>query len=196
MRNTDEMVKDVSKFDNDWRQKWGSSADPVGWLLRGGPTWVRFHSLPGAKRYADNHDEEQEILSRHLTVITDLNGNKTTDLVVIPIFSSNDIRGSSSPGTEAFADALPWRAARADEVWDEIPAAGISPHAFTTEQLAPALKEIAEDGLLRIIVTNESADWLYAPYDGGADVLARNVAERDRLKVKYSGWLSQRSDGL
>src|SRR5262245_58398633 len=34
--------------------------------------WVRFHSLPGSKRYADDPSEEAEILRRHNIVISEL----------------------------------------------------------------------------------------------------------------------------
>ena len=46
----------------------------VGWVLRGvvPERWVRFHSLPESKRYAESEDEEAEVLRRHLTLLDEL----------------------------------------------------------------------------------------------------------------------------
>lgn len=47
---------------------------PVGYELRGclHDRWVRFHSLPGSKRYAGNDDEYAGLMYRYLTVLAEL----------------------------------------------------------------------------------------------------------------------------
>ena len=191
------MVGDVNAFDESWRRNWGDKADPIGWHLRGGPAWVRFHSLPESKRYADTADEELEILRRHYALIIELNDGNPAGLVVISLRYPGDPEDDRSEAADAqFADALLWRDAREDERWGYIPAAHLSPHTLSAEELAPALKEISEDGLLRIVVTNGSADWLYIPYGGGADVFARTISERDRLRERHTDWLPRNAQGL
>jgi hypothetical protein len=42
---------------------------PLGHALgRDSEEWVRFHSLPGSKRYADTEKEYHQILHRHFTI--------------------------------------------------------------------------------------------------------------------------------
>ncbi len=50
-----------------------------------------------------------------------------------------------------------------------------------------------------LIVTSawgDRAAWLYHPYDGGADVIARSSLERDGLAARYGSWLSDHPQGL
>jgi hypothetical protein len=54
-----------------WADRWGVTP-PVGHMLRGRDTWVRFHSLPESKRYADTTEESDEILRRHHTLLNEL----------------------------------------------------------------------------------------------------------------------------
>ena len=56
-----------------WPTAWGDCR-PIGHELRSclHDRWVRFHSLPGSKRYAGSKKEYAEILGRHLTVLAEL----------------------------------------------------------------------------------------------------------------------------
>ena len=56
-----------------WARAWGDCR-PVSYELRGclHDRWVRFHSLPGSKRYADNEEEYAELIRRHLAVLAEL----------------------------------------------------------------------------------------------------------------------------
>lgn len=64
---------DVTDLTARWTGAWGDCR-PIGHELRGclHDRWVRFHSLPGSKRYAVDEGEYAEILHRHLTVLTEL----------------------------------------------------------------------------------------------------------------------------
>ena len=62
------MTRDTTA-DADFRCDWAHfhpTCLPLGWMLRGraGLPWVRFHALPGSKRYADHQAERNTILSR------------------------------------------------------------------------------------------------------------------------------------
>jgi len=37
---------------------------------------------------------------------------------------------------------------------------------------------------------------IIAPYDGGVDLILKDIETRNIYKQKYSDWLSQREDGL
>jgi hypothetical protein len=63
------------------------------------------------------------------------------------------------------------------------------------EVLDPLLRRAADD-VDCFLFTNESVDWIYAPYDGGADVIARTPSDRDALRKRYAEWLSSYPGGL
>ena len=57
------------------------------------------------------------------------------------------------------------------------------------------LKAIADDEI-RAMFVSPSKKCVIAPYDGGVDVIVDSTQKRDRLKVKYKDWLSDREDGI
>src|SRR6266542_757858 len=63
-----------SDFADAVRGAWERQRPPVAdWLrVHYAERWVRFHSLPGSKRYADNAGEYLVILDRHNTVLDEL----------------------------------------------------------------------------------------------------------------------------
>ncbi|MFD0539351.1 hypothetical protein ACFQY7_42060 [Actinomadura luteofluorescens] len=48
---------------------------------------------------------------------------------------------------------------------------------------------MADDELGHVIISPLDLRWLYHPYDGGADVIAPSVRERDGLKSRHADWL-------
>lgn len=48
----------------------------------------------------------------------------------------------------------------------------------------------------RFVIGAPDLEWLYCPYDGGADVLLPSAAERDALKERHADWLSAHPQGL
>ena len=55
----------MNRFQHIW-SRFHEGHSPVGYKLRhgGAANWVRFHSLPNGKRYADSDDERRTILQR------------------------------------------------------------------------------------------------------------------------------------
>jgi hypothetical protein len=69
----DGVVVDTARLSDLWEQQWpGCSKLP--YLLREElqDRWVRFHTLPGSKRYPGTEAEYDIILARHHTVLTEL----------------------------------------------------------------------------------------------------------------------------
>jgi hypothetical protein len=56
-----------------WEHQW-PGCPPMAHLLRSRylDRWVRFHSLPGSKRYPENEGENGTLLNRHYTVLDQL----------------------------------------------------------------------------------------------------------------------------
>lgn len=55
---------------------------------------------------------------------------------------------------------------------------------------------IADDEVNETMVISVERNFVYHPYDGGADVILKDSLTRDRYKQKYEQWLSARPDGL
>ena len=55
----------MREFEEAWRRLYPVT-EPVGWTMRRahGHHWVRFHSLPLSKRYAETDEERQTLLVR------------------------------------------------------------------------------------------------------------------------------------
>ncbi|MEU8122197.1 hypothetical protein AB0C21_26120 [Spirillospora sp. NPDC049024] len=58
------------------------------------------------------------------------------------------------------------------------------------------LRDVADDRLPHVIIAPLDLKWLYHPYDGGADVIAPTVHDRDVLKTCHADWLPAHPAGL
>jgi hypothetical protein len=63
------------------------------------------------------------------------------------------------------------------------------------EDLVRLLRLVADDVTDGVIITTAEMDWLYAPYDGGADVIAASSKHRNRLRHAHQEWLSAHPAG-
>ncbi|MEU1160369.1 hypothetical protein ABZ372_05940 [Streptomyces sp. NPDC005921] len=162
--------------------------------------WVRFHSLPGSKRYPETEDEYAVVLHRYNTVLDEL--FEGTDVYVITVAWSWEPGGAERPpkrhevhprgalwttlaydddpdpelhgGTHLYADRRPWRPGTVDDI----------------------LREVADDVLSGVIITDSELTRIHHPYDGGADVIATSPEERDRLRDTHRAWLPRNPAGL
>jgi hypothetical protein len=76
--------------------------------------------------------------------------------------------------THLYADRRPWRPGTADGI----------------------LREVADDVLSGVIITDIGLARIHHPYDGGADVIATSPQERDRLRDSHRDWLPRNPAGL
>ncbi|MBN9631727.1 MAG: hypothetical protein J0I18_14115 [Actinobacteria bacterium] len=181
-----------------WNEIWPGS-EPAGHLLRSAypERWVRFHSLPDGKRYAETAAESDVILERHLAVLRDLLPENESPrlLLIAQEWDRADLAGG---WTRTTAVAWwPWRT-HTEPDGDDFP----SPTTYfwaadvgTPTDLAPLLRLVADDRA-HLLVAPPSLEWIYAPYDGGADILFTDLSRRGTLAAAHSDWLSPRPDGL
>lgn len=185
---------------NLWDSRW-PGAEPVGHALKWtqNDRWERFWSLPDGKRYADSPEESDEILRRHKVVLRDLVGSSATDsvLVIAEDFDYADVFGGWSkrllPGSWAWRRFLdptkfePGERTHLSYFW-------VAPH-HKIDELDELLRRCADDETA-FIVTDEAMTWIYAPYDGGADVILASSTLGDEMKQRHADWTSNREDGL
>ncbi|MEP9414078.1 hypothetical protein ABLE92_06960 [Gordonia sp. VNQ95] len=194
----------VADFDDVWRSRRGD-LEPIGHLLRyrAGDTWVRFHTLPGAKRFPRNDAERRTVFSRHRAVLSELCSVTATspqDLRVMTSgwSSSPEPAGRSTRLVAAFGESAYWRSLLVDDDtdhqwWQHI---YIGTSTLGSPRLRALLRLVADDRAGDVVITSTGAEWLYHPYDGGGDVIAPTQAIRDGLRDKFFRWLPPNAEGL
>ena len=164
--------------------------------------WFRIHTLPESKRYAETEREYEEILRRHNTLLTDLFGENQPILLIATGYSWEpepeqpenlpiDISSFTHAGVvpmhliEDEDEEHPryWHIWVAELCWQR--------HTFDV-----LLRLVADDVLRNLMFMCSNEPVIYAPYDGGADIILKMADKRDMYRQQYASWLSQHPDGL
>lgn len=160
-----------------------------------GDRWVRFHSLPGSKQYAETDEERRTVLARHFAVLRYLSRDRPElgYVVIGEDWGPGDI---ASGWTRKYLEgAWPWlKSPNPPERGEAVFYHWVLQHP-TLEAMEPVLQRVAAEEAT-IVISNAALDWLYHPYDGGADVYTATTAGRDALRGRYAEWLPAREDGL
>jgi hypothetical protein len=177
-----------------WQRRW-PGCPPVGHLLRGcfQDVWVRFHSLPDSKRYAQDEAEYALLLERYNTVLDELFTG--TDVYVITS------RWTSEP------DVPPHQPG--DGYWQSLlltddpdPEFRTYIHLFAAERswytgcIDDLLRDVADDKVADVLITDTRMERIHHPYDGGADIFLTTAGERDQMRNRHATWLSSHPAGL
>jgi hypothetical protein len=160
--------------------------------------WVRFHSLPGSKRYPESEAEYAVLLNRHNTVLDELFAG--ADVFVVTM----DWSDASEPGVvpaerQSLApDAVRWWSQpdhddpEPDSHWHLYADRG----PWTYGGVDALLRAVADERLAEVFLADTGLERLYHPYDGGADVILPTPEERDRLRDHHRDWLPVNASGL
>jgi hypothetical protein len=164
-------------------------------MLRGPyrDVWVRFHSLPESKRYAEDEAEYAVVLERYNSVLDELFAGTDVYVITAVWTAEPDVpAGRLSMGYwrsllveddpdlklrtywHLFVTRLPWRRGCIDDL----------------------LRNVADDRVANVLITDTRMQRIHHPYDGGADVFLPTPEERDRLRDRYADWLSIYPTGL
>ncbi len=191
-----------SMLDDFWTQRLGATS-PIAHCFRDvfRDRWVRFHSLPDSKRYAESESEWETLLERHNTIIAEL----TNDGSQLDLLTTNG-SASATPGSpdvevcELGLLAEHWRTVAMHEIesnsdpyyWHIFR----SPITWRPNALDKVIRLVANDRIWNVMVLDPVDSWLLHPYDGGMDVILGSTGERDKLSNSFASWRSSRSDGL
>ncbi|MGV9785620.1 DUF3885 domain-containing protein [Streptomyces sp. NPDC003435] len=177
-----------------WQQRW-PGCPPVGYQLREPyrNVWVRFHSLPESQRYPENESEYSVVLGRYNTVLDELFASLEI-YVITPVWTAEADAPPSLP------DAAYWQSLLVED--DPDPEFRTYCHLFATRRpwqlgcLDELLREIADDKVAGVFITDTQMQRIYYPYDGGADVFLTTPEERDLTRQRHAHWLSRSPSGL
>ncbi|MEV0049812.1 hypothetical protein AB0H34_04850 [Saccharopolyspora shandongensis] len=163
--------------------------------------WVRFHSLPGSKRYPDTADEYTTLLDRHNTILDELFTGQEVYLITCDWSDSPEPGARPDEHARLQPDARHWTSVRTNP--DETDPDFVSyTHLFVSRivwrrgAVDDLLRSVADDVSGGGMIADSSLERIHHPYDGGSDVLLPTTAERDVLRHRYARWLSSHPEGF
>ncbi|TVT56137.1 hypothetical protein FNH05_08655 [Amycolatopsis rhizosphaerae] len=157
---------------------------------------MRFHSLPGSKRYPETEDQYATVLSRYNTVLEELFAGQDV-YVISPDWNEHPVPDPRPIDHERWhPGARFWTSVRADPGSEVYTHLYVSRVRWKTGCVDVLLRAVADDRMAGVVITDELVRRVHHPYDGGADVLLADRDERDRMRERHRDWLSAHPLGL
>ena len=186
-------------FEQYWRMTY-PEAPPVGYMLREtySERWFRIRALPESKRYAGSEEESAEILQRHNALLAEVIGATPFMLVLTGYSETPEPVLSHAWLRERYPDSQHFATIKLDGVADP----QIYWHFFmVTKTWEPGmfddlLRLVADDVVANVLFVRLDIANIYAPYDGGADIILSSSSARDAMRQRYVSWLSTEPTGL
>lgn len=171
---------------------------PLGHILRVEypGRWLRIYSLPDEKRYADTPIEYSTLLTRHNAVATAVLGIGAKCIIFAGRWKDHpqwetphqDLRGLKETTWSLFQSMTD-----EDEPAQTAMNFWCAPVRWHPERFDELLRAVADDEEEFIVFASLQSGEIYAPYDGGADLILSSSLRRDELKQKFGAWLPQHS---
>lgn len=190
----------------DWHVHFPDCEPVTHWLRADFPSrWVRFHNLPGSKRYPEDEDEYATVLGRQNRVLDELVGSEASVILLTTVYSESsgtvELSHNEPELRTIDREAKPWRSVPMHELDGDFPEPSYwhvlaSEWAWQPGVLDPILRLVADDVVANVMVLHPDCKWLFHPYDGGMDLILETPAARDLIRSAHADWLSPRSDGL
>ena len=160
--------------------------------------WLRFHSLPESKRYAGTEGEYAELLMRANTVATEVLGEGDVCWLVQSIWDeSGAVRVDTvTLGSHQLTQSFLWREYEDTEDFDVDWMAYATQTVWKAGAFDSVIRRIADDELRAVIWVSPDNGAVFAPYDGGMDLILPSPEAVLELKSRHRGWLSRHPGGL
>jgi hypothetical protein len=138
--------------------------------------------LPESKRFAETKEEYTELLLRHNIVATETLGEGSRCYLIQGCWGKP---GERQDGwiVAIESEALDIQFGEVETIWNYRQHEGL-------------LQEVADWKTANVIFAACDSGRIYAPYDGGADLIFSNEQERDAKRQAYQAWLSPHLEGL
>lgn len=174
-----------------------SETPPLGHVLREkfSSRWIRFHALPKSKRYAEDDAEMSMILNRADILANEVLG--ADQCFLFASYADNEhITDKNCMANKVYNldQSFNWHQTDGDETiyWTTY---WKSTH-WNIDTFSPLIKKIADDEECPIIWLSNSRQEIFAPYDGGFDIICETPERVSHLQEKYTDWMSARPDWL
>lgn len=185
-----------NEFSEVWSRSFGQTP-PLGHVLRHDyfQIWTRFHALPESKRYAESDEEAGIILERANALAAECFEQQAIVWIVTGCISEFALEDNDLTARMNMSKVMVW----IDE--DEAPADQrewsffASRAAWGPSSFDRLFHDIAEDRE-QAVLFSEEAQTVFAPYDGGFDIISLQPGKIIELENTYSSWMSSRSDKL
>lgn len=186
-----------------WERHWEHCLPVADWLKHiYRDRWVRFHSLPGSKRYPGNEAEYDIVLGRYNTVLDELFHGEEVRVVTVTWSAEPHPEPLTAQHAGWHPDARYWRSVFTNEGEETDPEffsyahLHVSTVVWRPGRQDALLRAVADDLTGGVMITSLSFDRIHHPYDGGAAVLLPTGAARDELKQRHADWLSADPNGF
>lgn len=196
----------MTEFQRLWSRHY-PDVEPVGYELRraGVRNWVRFHSLPGSRRYPDTEAEWDVLLARQNELAAAVLGENRDCWLVqshwepdpefpdIALQDGNDpFRATAEYGLSSALVTLREPGTEFERRWEAF--AGLT--AWASGRFDGLLRDIADEQAGPTLWCSSESGAVFAPYDGGVDLFLPDKSRVRELKAKHSAWHSAHPAGL
>ena len=178
-----------------WLREHFGAAPPVGHCLRleHDERWLRLHSLPGSKRYAEDEDERCEVRRRASAAASEVLPSGEAVWLVTGRFD-DDARTLRLP--EAPSLVFDYVGMYSTALFEGSFMAYATQATWPHPDFERLVDAVAQDAL-RVVWMSSSTGEDFAPYDGGSDLILETPERVQALRRAFpADWLSPRADGL
>lgn len=180
---------------NAWRSSFGENL-PVGYLCRDSlaDNWLRIHSLPKSKQYADTAEEREELLRRQNVVAKYVLGEGSSCLLFFTYFDETKIW----PSNLLIDGRKPEHVMSAEREGDifQFFSLDVTWNDGEFNDLIMAIADEEDERIVPTMFVNLERQSAYAPYAGGADLFFSSQKEAQQAKIRFESWLPLREYGM
>ncbi|WP_425511498.1 DUF3885 domain-containing protein [Paradevosia shaoguanensis] len=181
------------EFRTFWDRHFGPLA-PLPHVLRTAlpDRWFRAHSLPNSVRYAKTPAEMDTVLMRYRTLAAEVLLEGEECWMLCGTTTSPNARGRYHPSLDySTLSPLGQFSHDGDEWWLFGQAA---PWAF--QETIALMEQVAEGLEGTLLVASQKTGEVFAPYDGGCDLIVNSPGRAALLWDRYRAWRSSEPSGL
>jgi len=187
----------------EWQERF-DSIPPVGWRLRVAfpERWIRIYSLPEGRRYPESDSDREMLLERQYAVAEYVLGSSPSCLFLTCRYhhptEESALWNSGRIGSVQLAEL--WRTSEGvhpdhlDAEPAEITVLGATA-TWSESEVREALLAVANDEENLVILSHKTG-CVFAPYDGGVDVILTKSETVQGFRSHFEHWLSPLESGL